>query len=133
MVTHLCTVSVWPAVWHPVRIPPTPAPMADLPTVAISSPSVAILTELHSGAKEILTSVCSCITNCVFFPSRCYFSHTPPKRTFLYDPHPSSMEGCRRQLSSSTFFRGRLYPSSSLQLIFSLLRQQVQDFYGPST
>lgn len=101
-VSQLCIISVWPAVWHTARILPTalssftPAPMADLPTVVISSPHAAFLTELHSRAKKSLTSVCSCIANCFLFSSRHCFSHAPPKSTFLDDPHPSAMEGCRR-------------------------------------
>lgn len=65
-VRQLCFASVWSAVWHTVRTPPTAlssitfAPMADLPTAAISSPRVAILTERHSGVKKTLTSVCNC-------------------------------------------------------------------------
>lgn len=97
-VRQLCFASVWSAVWHTVRTPPTAlssitfAPMADLPTVAISSPRVAILTERHSGVKKTLY-FCMQLQGCFFFSSRHCFSRAPPKRTFLYDPHPSSMEG----------------------------------------
>lgn len=56
------------------------APVADLPTVAISSPRVAILTERHSGAKKTLTSVCNCTTVSLLVQSTAFLVPLPRGR-----------------------------------------------------
>lgn len=100
-------------------------PVADLPTVAISSPRVAILTERPSGAKKTLTSVCNCTTVSFLVQSTAFL--VPLPRGHFSMTHTLVPWRAREDSFLQHF------PPSSLQLTFSLLRQQVQDFCRPCT
>jgi hypothetical protein len=95
--SQLCIASVWPAVWHTVRVPPSVWVPSPLPPWPICPQWLSLCHMLLYLLNSILEQ-----RNYRFLSLRHYFSHAPPKRMFLYDTPTSSMEGYRRQFSSTS-------------------------------